>query len=129
MTSHAYTYAGLTAGERLWLARRRSRTPLATMAKLMKVSTWKYGEWEHDRGGDDPIPYVHLVGDRLTSGEWCVLARRRAGWSLKRVAKEAGWSHVTVLKYERSKRGILRENPLAVWWEQHGWPRPARVAA
>lgn len=124
MTSNPYTYAGLTPGERLWLARRRAGQTLAKAARAVHgVTPWKYGEWEHDRHG--PIPYVHLSGDRLTSGERCVLARRRAGWSVNRVAREVGWSHVTVLKWEASTRCDIGDNPLASWWDERGWPRAA----
>ena len=125
--SSGYRPSELTAGERLWLFRRRMGKTLQRQAEAYGVSQWRYTEWEHDRPTGEPQPWVRV--DPLNVGEQCALARRRSGWPLRRVARESGLSHVTVLKWEREEAETVG-NPLWEWWElTRGWPRRIGVAA
>lgn len=124
--SSGYFPSELTIGERLWLTRRRSGHTLQDQAAYYGVSHWRYTEWEHDRPTAEAAPWVPV--DSLNAGEQCALARRRSGWPLRRVAREARISHVTVLKWERSLETV--GNPLWEWWDLYkGWPRRVGVAA
>lgn len=111
-----YRVSDLTPGERLWLVRQRAGKTLRAMARDYELTEWQYAEWEHDRR--DGIPNIPVTPRRLTHGEQCAIARRRADLNLRRVAKLAGISHVTVLKYERMDTPTM----LWHWWDDTGWP-------
>lgn len=115
----SYRPTDLSPGERLWLVRRRAGSTLLAQAATYGVTEWQYGEWERDRRPD--VPWARLAPNRLTAGEQCALARRRADLNLRRVAALTGLSHVTVLKHET----LDKVTALHQWWEQRGWPRTA----
>lgn len=120
--SSGYRPSELTGGERLWVNRKRAGLTLQEAARDYNVTQWRYTEWEHDRPTGEPQPWVVVDPSKLEVSEQLLLARRRSGWTLKRVARAVGVSHVTLLKYEASNETV--GNPLWEWWElTQGWPR------
>ena len=117
----------LSPGERLLIWRRRQRKTIRQAAKLLGTTPWRYKQWEYDRDVEKfPAPPVPL--EPLSTGEACVIARRRARWSIKQVARKAGWSHVTQIRWEREPGKEKAANPLYQWWVKTGWPRTPMVS-
>jgi transcriptional regulator with XRE-family HTH domain len=118
----------LSPGERLLIWRRRRNLTIAEASKLLGTSPWRYKQWEYDRDTEKfPAPPVPL--EVLSTGEACLIARRRARWSIEQVAKRAKWSHVTQIKWEREATRDRTKNPLYQWWAKRGWPSAPMVAA
>jgi transcriptional regulator with XRE-family HTH domain len=98
----------LTRGESLELWLRATGTSKGQYARAEGVSPNVVTNWINDRVVG-PTKHVKLRhADRL----W--LFRRRAGWTIREMARRYGVSHVSVIRWERGQgrweRGIR-------WWE------------
>lgn len=115
-----YPLRDLTAGERLFIARRRAGWTMAAAAEEHGVTEWRYREWEKDKVTDTPAPVAYL-DKPLTINEACIIARRRKNWSICQLGMLTNLSHVTVIKHE--KNPDKDTNPLVPFWTRTGWPK------
>lgn len=108
----------LTAGERLWLARRRAGKTQKEMARKFRVTERRYNMVETGRdssiivgeaslgiieGNDIRFVIWDCLSESFDDGELCAVARRRDGRGLRLLGKRLKvGSHVTLLAMERS---------------------------
>lgn len=80
----------LTPGERLFIARRRSKRTKAAAAAVLDVTLYRYSRWEDDleRAPRSALPSL----GRLGWHEGAAISRRRAGVSLEQAARAVGVS-------------------------------------
>jgi DNA-binding XRE family transcriptional regulator len=102
-----------TNAEKLFLMRRRQGLSQLDMAKALGISPFAYGMLE--RGEVAVAQHSVSLSGPLSDAERCVLMRRRAGFTQKRVAKELGCSRAWVNKMERGEAKI---DELLWYWEQ-----------
>lgn len=114
-----YPLRDLTAGERLYIARRRAGLTMLEAATEHGVTDWRYREWEKDRTSEVAAPFAYLETP-LTPNEAAILARRRKNWSIRQLGLMMGLSHVTVIKWEASQNLV---NPVVQFWVNRGWPK------
>lgn len=109
----------LTAGESLWLWRTRQGWSQKAAARYLRLSRIPLVQMELDRRDLLPMSVLGTAmsgSTHISVGEMCRLARRRSGVDLRRVAKRAGVSHMTVLKWERTCNPRLR-----TYWRGRGF--------
>lgn len=117
----------LTRGEGWWLLRRRAGASQEEWAMRRGLSVDRLRAQELDRAPVElPGPLITERDVTLTPGELATIARRRAGYSIERVAR---WLDVSVTTAKRMERDRTRTaGRLARWWLASGLPR-ARAAA
>ncbi len=96
----------ITDAERLRLARRRKRMTQNALAARFGMTARRASEWE--LSDDHEIPtrvasWARSVVSVPRTGEKAQVARRRAGKTIKQVARTLGCSHVHVIKMERGE--------------------------
>jgi hypothetical protein len=97
----------LTRGETWWLARHRFALGQQAFAATLGVRPDRVRDWERDRGAPSPVPPE--PNKKLTAGEWCIIQRRRHGWTLQTAANEMRMTRMTLWKGEHDKtRGVAR---------------------
>lgn len=103
----------LTAGERLFILRRRDGLSQTVEAGRQGVTRFIYGAWELDRN----IPYdlVIPIIEKLEPHERCVLYRRRAGKTQDAIAMDMDMSRYWVNLMEN---GRAPSDDLLWYWEQ-----------
>lgn len=102
-----------TAGEELWLYRKYKGLRQEELAVKLGIGRTTYWKIETDQI-EFEVPSHYSVVPSLS--QQLALARRRAGWSLRRTAAKMGISHVSFLK--REQNGSLN---LMVWWRTRGF--------
>lgn len=110
----------LTAGERLWLARKAAGLTQVKAAKRAGVGENAYAGAEKDLNAAvrGPVPGIPAVR-RPTMAQMLALARRRSGLGLRGLAKAGSVTKVTVLAWERAGRPELVR-----FWEKRGFTFP-----
>lgn len=115
----------LTRGEAWWLWRRRLGATQAAFARTLGVSVDRLRARELDRS-PAPLFAIEPAWGCLTPGEFSTICRRRAGYSIERMAR---WLDVSVTTAKRMERDRVRTaSRMARWWMVNGTPR-ARAAA
>jgi DNA-binding XRE family transcriptional regulator len=99
-----------------------SAMSLRDAAYVLRISERKYIDIEKDRAPPDGL--IRLRVANITTGERCLLARRRSGLSLRKVYKDIGVSRPKF--HELEKIGDLR---VISYWRNHGFRFPRRSEA
>lgn len=107
----------LTAGERLFLDRRRDEFTQDQAADWYGVTRYQYRRWESDE--DQGAPKVKL--GRLHDYEECVIRRRRSGEALHELARKAGISRWWLCQMEYGR--VPAERLVAFWASRNGAER------
>lgn len=106
----------LTRGERLRIHRRRQGVTQEQAAVGYGVPFKHVIQWESgDRDGAPMAPAL----EKLTPGEACHIARRRAGMTVMQTANALGVSRITLLKMEADRTGTTGD--LVAFWTARGW--------
>lgn len=103
-------FAAPSRGERHFIHRKRAGINQRTYAKKLKLPLGTIILGEKD-APDVKLPDVKI--GRLEAGERCVLQRRRAGYTQKRVAKELKMCRYWVNQMEN---GTVDCTPLTSYW-------------
>jgi hypothetical protein len=90
----------LTRGEGWWLMRRRCALTCTVMAADLKISEDRLRRWEHDREAAPMPAMCGIMRVPVSEAEWCVIERRRRGWTLPEAARRIGISRQTLWKAE-----------------------------
>jgi DNA-binding XRE family transcriptional regulator len=103
-------FAAPTRGEKFYIHRKRNSWSQRVAAKKYKLplNTIILGEKD---APDVKVPVISI--GRLEAGERCVLQRRRAGYTQKRVAKELKMCRYWVNQMEN---GTVDCTPLTSYW-------------
>lgn len=109
----------LTAGEALYVARRRSKATQEDEARRHGVPILAYHKWESDvpsltpSGDEREVPSAGIRWRDLTAVEKCVVLRRRSGVPRSALARKLGVSEhwLSAMESGRQKPGRL----LAYW--------------
>jgi DNA-binding XRE family transcriptional regulator len=105
----------VTAGEALWLTRRRAGLTQPELARARGICTDTLQLEESDQRPRMQIKHTQMT---VSPGEWCALQRRRRGWTMPVAAKHIGISRMTLWKAEHDKtRGVAR---VQRWYELRG---------
>jgi hypothetical protein len=99
------TTSSLTAGERLYIQRRRMGWTVQQAAKRARTTVSLYRAWEKGRTESD-IPSVGL--GQLTPQEKCVIMRRRSGKLAVEVAAELGCCRLWLRQMENCTADVGR---------------------
>ncbi len=104
---------GMTVGERLLIARRRSNESQETVARRFDMTRNTYGRLERD--DEDLHSGISLpeLGE-LTQEEICILLRRRAGLTQEECADKIG---VTRFWFNQMEMGKVSSSDLVKFWE------------
>lgn len=89
-----------TKGESLFLARRRAGINQIEAAKRHKVAPDTYRDWEADKRTKDQ-PWARL--GKLKIHEVCLILRRRAGLTQRRLAVSMGCTRLWVIQMENGE--------------------------
>lgn len=103
---------GLTAGETLLIARRRSGESQEKWADRHGVTRNFYGRVERDEETCASMPIPEL--DELTSAEKCLILRRRSGLTQEECAEKIG---VTRFWFNQMEIGKVETPVLVEFWE------------
>lgn len=101
----------LTAGERLLLWRLRSGFSQRRAANYLKVTYQQYSAWET---GKDTTKVPKQALGKITAPEKCIIYRKRAGVTQRKIADDLGCCVFTVRKMEQGVRPV---DDLVEYWE------------
>lgn len=109
----SFDIKGLTVGEALLIARRRSGESQETVARRLGVTRNVYGRIERD--DEDVTSGIQLpeLGE-LTQEEICLLLRRRAGLTQEECADKIS---VTRFWFNQMETGKVSSSELVKFWE------------
>lgn len=109
----SFDLEGMTVGERLLIARRRSNESQETVARRLGMTRNTYGRLERD--DEDLHSGISLpeLGE-LTQEEICILLRRRAGLTQEECADKIG---VTRFWFNQMEMGKVSSSDLVKFWE------------
>lgn len=109
----AFDIEGMSVGERLLIARRRSGESQETVARRFGLTRNSYGRVERD--DEDLCAGISLpeLGE-LTQDEVCLILRRRAGLTQEECAEKIG---VTRFWFNQMETGKVSVTDLVKFWE------------
>lgn len=109
----SFDVEGMTVGERLLIARRRSGESQETIARRLGMTRNVYGRVERD--DEDIHSGISLpeLGE-LSQEEICILLRRRAGLTQEECAEKIG---VTRFWFNQMETGKVSSSDLVKFWE------------
>ncbi|MEE8234295.1 MAG: helix-turn-helix transcriptional regulator [Gammaproteobacteria bacterium] len=81
----------------MFIQRRRAKMSQGEMGDGLGVTNWQISQWERDKMSINCPQYN--VGE-LSSGEGCLIHRRRSGLTRRKLSKLTGWSHVRIQRME-----------------------------
>lgn len=105
----------LTAGEKLFVVRKRHDLNQKRMAKIYKVSPHKYGLWERDQVDEKDIPKAKRLVNKLKKFEVCFILRRRDNLTQEKLATELFCSRWWIIQMEN---GTIDCDPLYSHWKK-----------
>jgi DNA-binding XRE family transcriptional regulator len=103
----------MTAGERLFIARRRSNESQEITARRFGMTRNTYGRLERDDENISCNTSLPKLGE-LTKEEICILLRRRSGLTQEECADKIG---VTRFWFNQMEMGKVSSSELVKFWE------------
>lgn len=108
----SFDLKGLTLGEQLLIARRRSGESQETVARRLGMTRNVYGRVERDDEDVSGIPVPEL--GELTQDEICLILRRRSGLTQEECAEKMG---CTRFWFNQMETGKVSSAELVKFWE------------